>query len=314
VSHTGIISESRGLESHLGSGWKHPCLSPGLFLSYYEWQAYQRPRIGLAKMGAGHWGIAVPILDAGQRLASPHGRIDLAREVIGVMFHPDDAHARKRRQAALAATLLGMKDGKTDEPDALDQARAWFKRAGGFKTESLADPYHKQQTAAVARVPHLLATGTVLHLVWAMDTHHRQQLAGGASLNKAIVVCCASGWAQMAERSVWKAWSRYKSVAHFCAAFALVFHGAREDLPDPDERVKVAFVEDLHRTLSLAAAYQAFAIVFRPRATEASLLCTKSIWELRGIEPDTRFVPPPLPPGMLAMAENYQAAPNIAYR
>ena len=265
-------------------------------------------------MAAGPYGIAVPILDAGHRLANPHGRTDLAREVIGVMFHPADAQARKRRQAALATSLLGMKDGKTDEPDALDQARAWFKGAGGFKTESLADPYHKQQKAALARVPHLLATGTVLHLVWAMDTHHRQLLAGGASLNKAIVVCCASGWAQMAERSVWKAWARYKPVAHFCAALALVVHGAREDPLGLDERVKTAFVEDLHSTLSLAAAYQEFALAFRSRATEGPLLSTKSIWELRGVEPDTSFVPPRLPPDMLAMAENYQAAPNIAYR
>jgi hypothetical protein len=257
----------------------------------------------------------MPILNVGDRLTTPHGRIDLAREVIGVMFHPESISARRRWQSALAMTLLGMRD-KDDEPEALQQANTWFKRAGSFKTASQADPYTKQQQAVLRQVPGIVAVGTLLNLAWVLDTHHRDQIAGGASLNKAVALYAEFPYlAPMASRTLWKQWDRYKSVAHFCAAFTLVFDEARrQEASEMDERMKRGFDEELDGTLGVVAAYQRFGTTFSPRATEGTLIDLNGAWLLRGIEPDAYFSPPPLPPDMLTFIKRYRAPVNSAYR
>src|SRR6516164_7760582 len=100
----------------------------------------------------------MPVMNVAERLTTTSGRIDLAREVVGVMFHPKDGKARRRRQSALSMTLLGMSD-KDDEPEALAQVKTWFKQAGGFKTASHSDPYEKQQDSVLKQLPHILAVG-----------------------------------------------------------------------------------------------------------------------------------------------------------
>jgi hypothetical protein len=258
----------------------------------------------------------MPVMNVAERLTTPSGRIDLAREVIGVMFHPKDGKAMRQRQSALSMTLLGMSD-KDDEPEALAQVKTWFKQAGGFKTASHSDPYEKQQIVVLRQLPHLLAVGSALHLVWAMEAHHREQLAGGASLSKAIAIIQEFPvWPRsMLARSLWTAWSRYKSAAHLCAAFTLVFHEAFQGpVGEVDERLKTAYDQNLHITLSLAAAYERFASSFKPHGNESPLLDPEEIWRLHGIQPDETFVPPPLPPEMLALAEAHQALVNNAYR
>jgi hypothetical protein len=270
----------------------------------------------ITKTGASPRKGAMPVLDVGERLTTPSGRIDLARDAIGVMLHPKDVKARRRRQSALAMTLLGMRD-RDDEPEALAQVKSWFKQAGGFKTASQSDPYSKQQMLVLKQLPHILVAGSALHLVWVMQAHHRTQLAGGASLSKAIaIIHDYPVWhSAMSERSLWTAWSRYKSVAHLCAAFTFVFHEALETpAGESDERLKTAYDQDLHITLSLAAAYERFASNFRPHGNERPLLDPGEIWLLRGIQADETFIPPPLLPEMLAVAERHQALVNVAYR
>jgi hypothetical protein len=44
------------------------------------------------------------------------------------------------------------------------------------------------------------------------------------------------------------------------------------------------------------------------------LLDPGEIWLLRGIQADETFIPPPLLPEMLAVAERHQALVNVAYR
>jgi hypothetical protein len=48
----------------------------------------------------------MPVLDVGERLTTPLGRIDLAADVIGAMVHPGDKTGRLRRRSALAMTCL----------------------------------------------------------------------------------------------------------------------------------------------------------------------------------------------------------------
>jgi hypothetical protein len=256
----------------------------------------------------------MPLLDVGERLNTPAGRIDLAADVIGAMVHPNDKTGRRRRRSALAVTLLGMRDGN-DEPEAVSQVEDWFLGAGGFKTASESDPYTKQQNAMLQQIPKMLTVGMALDLVWAMDAHHRA-LLGGASINKALAILQDPiSSAPMSERSLRGTWSRYKPVAHFCSAFAVAFQLARDGERDEiDERMKSAYHEKLDVTLSLVAAYQRFAMGFTPHGQSRPLLDPQEIWLLRGIEAQESFVPPPLPPEALAVAEAYEAPRNAAYR
>lgn len=254
-------------------------------------------------------------LDVGERLITPSGRIDLAADVIGAMVHPKDRTGRRRRRSALAETLLGMSD-RDDEPEARSQVKGWFRRAGGFKTASESDPYSKQQNDVLRQIPKILNVGMVLDLVWAMDAHHRETLPGGASLNKALAILRDPRWrVPISETSLRAAWSRYKPAAHLCATFSLAFRQAKREDPDElDERMKSAYHEELDVTLSVAAAYQRFAIGFKPHGQDQPLLDPKETWLLRGIEADEAFVPPPLAPELLAIAEAYRAPLNAAYR
>jgi hypothetical protein len=263
----------------------------------------------------------MPVLNVDERLTTPLGRIDLAADVIDVMLHPQDETARLRRRSALAVTCLAMSD-QDDEPEALLRVASWFSMSGGFKTASLSDPYEKQQRVFLKELPPILAVGAALHLVWAMDLHHRTQLAGGASLNKAIAIMLKYPvWPDsLSERSIRSAWSRRKSVAALCAAYALFFNNALRtpsgefaDLDKIEGRVKIAFDGDLHLTLAIAAAYQQFGSSFRPHG-DRPLLAEEEIWQLRGVEANEAFLPPPLPSEMLAVAQEYRAPLNAAYR
>jgi hypothetical protein len=255
------------------------------------------------------------VVDLGDRLATPHGRLDLAREVIGVMFHPQSRDDRRQRQVSFAVTLLGLHD-KNDEQEAYEQAKTWFRQSGGFTTDNKADRYETQQQVVLAQIPWIVAVGALLQQIWAMAAHHRDQLPGGASLNKAIFVSAAFPYfAPMAARTLRSAWGRYRDVAHLCAAFTCVFDEARREPPDRlDERMKRGFVEDLHETLSVAAAYQHFGTTFVPRGMASPLINPKTAWVLRGIEPDLQFLPPALPADLLAKAQEYKASRNAAYR
>ena len=92
----------------------------------------------------------MPVLDVGERLLTPFGRLDLAADVIGAMAHPKDKIDRRRRRSALAETLLGMSD-PDDELEARLQVKGWFRRAGGFKTASETDPTANNRTLCSSR-------------------------------------------------------------------------------------------------------------------------------------------------------------------
>jgi hypothetical protein len=258
----------------------------------------------------------MPFLDVDERLMTPSGRIDLAFDVIGVMFHPKDKSARRRRRTALARTLFGTHD-HNDDPEVVAQVKDWWRTAGGFKTDAEADPYSTQQYDALRQVPKILTVGTALHWVWAMHAHHRDMLPGGASLNKAFAILQdpACGF-PTSESSLRSAWRRYKLVAHLCAAFGHAFEEAlSEGAPDElHERMKCAYHEGLEETLSCATTYQRFGAGFTPQGQRRPLLDPEEIWLLRGIEPHKSFVPLPLPPKVLAVAEAYEAPRNVAFR
>lgn len=256
----------------------------------------------------------MPVLDVGERLIAPFGRIDLAADVIDAMVHPKDTTNRRRRRSALAETLLGVSDSD-DEPEARSQVKGWSQRAGGFKTASASEPYSKQQKDMLRQIPKMLNVGMALDLVWAMDAHHRETLQGGASLNKALAILRDPiANFRISEASLRSAWSRYKPVAHLCAAFSLAYHEAmREDPDELDERMKSSYHEELDVTLSVAAAYQSFAIGFKPHGQDQPLLDPKEIWLLRGVEAYNSFTPPPLLPELLAVAEAYRAPLSVAY-
>jgi hypothetical protein len=73
-------------------------------------------------------------VNVGTRLGDPGSRLDLAWEVIAVMFHPEDMRAQRRRQSAGASSLLGKRDGKADEKEVADRAlEARFWKAESIK-------------------------------------------------------------------------------------------------------------------------------------------------------------------------------------
>jgi hypothetical protein len=119
----------------------------------------------------------------------------------------------------------------------------------------------------------------------------------------------------LSERSFWSAWSCYKPAAPLCAAFTSALHEAfRTPSGEVDERLKIAYVEDLHHTLAMAAAYERFGSSFTPHGNERPLLDPGEVWQLRGIQADKTVLPPPLPPEMLVVAQEYRAPLNAAYR
>jgi hypothetical protein len=258
----------------------------------------------------------MPILNVGTRLASKIDRLDLARELIGIMFHPLDPEQRRQRQAAFAVTLLGMRDAG-DEPEALRLAKRWFRKGGGFKTDDQAERYHKQQDRALnVLLSRIFPVGTILHFIWAMDLHHSQELVGGASVNKAIAIIRASPspYEGVSERTLRTAWERHKSAAHICAAFALIFNESGPTLTEKDEALKTAAAEKLHTTLGLVAAYQRFVTTFVPHGSKRGLLDPAWAWMLCGVEADDAFIPAELSPDILAVAKAYRAPRNVAFR
>jgi len=257
----------------------------------------------------------MPVLDIHERLKTPSGRIDLAADLIGLMVHPKDPTARRWRRSALSTTLLGMRD-RNDDPEAVSLVKAWFWRVGGFKTASASDPYEKQQTGVLRQLPKIINVGFALDLVWEMDAHHRATLPGGASLNKALAIIRSPLWPFAgSETGLRSAWSHYKPVAHLCAGFAVAFQQAHDGGPDEiDERMKNAYVEQLHVMVSLIAAYQRFATGFTPHGQSQPLIDPKEICLLRDIEADRSFVPLPLLPELLSVAKAYRAPRNAAYR
>jgi hypothetical protein len=256
----------------------------------------------------------MPVLDVGERLITPFGRLDLAADVIGAMVHPKDKPARRRRRSALATTLLGMSDSD-DEPEARSLARSWYRQSGKIKTASESQPYSVQQKDMLRQIHKMLTVGLALDLVWAMDAHHQGILSGGASLNKAFaIIRDPISKFPISKSSLRSTWARYKPVAHLCAAFAFAYHKAFCESPDEvDEGMKKAYHEELDVTLSVTAAYQSFATGFKPHGQDQPLLDPKGIWLLRGCEADNSFRPPPIPPEWLAIAEAYRASSSVAY-
>lgn len=119
-------------------------------------------------------------------------------------------------------------------------------------------------------------------------------------------------------KPVFGAHGRTTSRWHICArgGFALAFQqallaGSSDEL---DERMKFAYHEELNVTLSIMAAYQSFATGFIPHGQDQPLLDPREIWVLSGIEAYNSFVPPPLQPELLSIAEAYRAPVNAAYR
>jgi hypothetical protein len=250
------------------------------------------------------------IVNVGTRLSDPGTRLDLAWEVIAVMFHPHDVQEQRRRQSAGAAELLGERDGKTDDKEVEGRALARWKKMGGFKTNRRAEPYLKQQRTAQRQVPSILMVGDLLSDVWAMALHHETALTGGASISKAIAVLRARG-ATVSDGTFWAAWRKYSAAAHFCAAFAHRHHYASP--LSLDEDMKFAFDEELHVTLAIAASCQHFGTTFKPHGADKPLLDPANIWTLQAIEPLEGFLPPPLPLDLIAAAQRHRARPSVAY-
>jgi hypothetical protein len=171
-----------------------------------------------------------------------------------------------------------------DEPEALLLVKAWFRRAGRFKTASAPDPYEKQQKGVLRELPKIINVGMALDLVWAMDSHHQGTLSGGASLNKALAIIRSPlSRFLISETSLRNAWSRYKPVAHLCAGFSFAFEVARRESPDGlDEWMKCAYHEELHVTLSVVAAYQRFATCFRKHGKSGQVAAVSPVGTARG--------------------------------
>ena len=156
-----------------------------------------------------------------------------------------------------------------------------------------------------SRLPAWIAAGLILALVRRMATHH-SGLPGGASVNKAVFILEQVKFPLCPKNSndLWRAWTMFRSVSHFCAALFDVFE--REGLtgfPSAQAGTIRSFLAD-------AEAYQIFGRGYVPlRAKGKAVLGSADTWLVPSTsqwEP-TPSVCAPLDHETLAIAKSYRA-------
>lgn len=197
-----------------------------------------------------------------------------------------------------------------------EEYKRWFEEDGGHFAIANAKSFfdYIEELCKINR--DILAAGLALVLIRQMSVHHAD-LPGGASVNKAMYLL-----EKMPKelplphnmRDLRRAWSNYKPVLHFCAAFFECYmradmkrHGDQKEIQcDFDELMTYRFPE----FLSLVDTYQRFGTSFIPaRAKGEALIDPETAWLL----PEQKQWPiidhpaSPLGGWMLEAAKNYRA-------
>ena len=278
----------------------------------------------------------MPILDYGPILA-PGGMYRAQLAVRAVMAWPDDIGARRQYLATVMSVHLAeLQQKSTDLPDPLtrknreetiaaieeqedwlatvDQVGEWFAEAGGHASVAHAPGFQSFQKVMDSRVGHWFAAGLILALIRRMAKHHGD-LAGGASVNKAVFILERVNLPMVPRNShdLRKAWRTYKPVAHFCAALFDWFMIALNTGSTPEE-IAAILEEQLNDEflmfLSEAEAYMEFGLSYRPpRAKAQTLLDPEDTWILPKHRPwmKSPMVPAPFDDLLMRVAKEYRA-------
>lgn len=285
----------------------------------------------------------MPVLDYGNLLA-PMGMYRAQIAVRSVMAWPDPADEAARQEYVATLMSIHLADLKAKRhtlPDPLavegweetilaveqhealtheqNQFAAWFDEVGGHASVSMAQGFRAFQKVFEARVGGWFAAGLILALVRRMAAHHTD-LPGGASVNKAVFILerVRLPGVPRNERDLRKAWAKYRSVAHFCAALYDWFTIASEHNETP-EQVSAALESELNENLpgflSEAEAYLEFGLAHRlQRARAQTLLDPEETWVLPQYRPwpVSRYEPTPLSGPELEAAKEHRAPIPIA--
>jgi hypothetical protein len=278
----------------------------------------------------------MPLLELGD-ISAPGGWYRALIEVRSVMAWPKDAEARRRYLATVMAWHLGELEHAAKELPDPDQAQGWpdtiaairelenwhyaekifgrwFQEGGSFMTAASARSLAEYQREMQERVPAWFAAGLILALIRRMAMHHAD-LPGGASFNKAVFVLERAGLPIIPRNrnDLRRAWTTYKTVAHFCAALFDTFLECMEVGGGPDRiaaEMERRINEEFPGFLAMADAYQEFGLSYAPPQTKDRPILDKAeAWLLPGEkqwEP-TPYVPAPLDARLLEIARAYRA-------
>ena len=164
-------------------------------------------------------------------------------------------------------------------------------------------------------------TGKIIALIGSIDQHHREF---GASVNKAIHILCEtegnhkpnmpasqqSGFPGVYESSLKKAWSRFKPVAHLCAAYITTETHYYEQQLSRDfweywKQPPAFYHDEVFEGFCLVAkSAERFATSFFPRGQRLPLILKEEIFAL----PDEIFEPGITLPASRALTEEEFAA------
>jgi hypothetical protein len=255
-----------------------------------------------------------PLVD---RLSKYHAHLVIR----SIMMWPDDEERRREFVASgLAVNLHSLERldrfiaAAASTSNSESQQRAislvanyWrrFSEAGGFNAVARAPGSDYFESEWKNRLGHWFTAGLILKMIRQMAIHHTD-LPGGPSVNKAVYVLEHVPYPRVPRNShdIRAAWSTYKSVAHFCAAYFELY------LPLIAQGADIQYRKLVPVFLSEAAAYQDFGISFiPPRSTGKPILDPAITWTL----PDDRpwfyptKPPPPFDETVMAAVKGYRA-------
>jgi hypothetical protein len=136
----------------------------------------------------------------------------------------------------------------------------------------------------------IVYTGKILALIGSIDQHHQEV---GASVNKAIHILCETegnehipGFPGVYESSLKKAWAKFKSVAHLCAAYITTETRYYDEELSRDfweywKHPPAFYDDETFKTFCLVAkSAESFATSFFPRGQRQPLISREEIFAL----------------------------------
>lgn len=266
-------------------------------------------------------------LDLTRPLPTSADRSSAALRLAAAMAWPDDEGRRRQFLAATSAQAVqAAEDAKlavavadfAPPPDAGSGAHASNGAfPGAFRLDSdLAADAEVPGMDAVSELinenaPGWYVAGSVLYLVRTMAMYHRD-IPGGPSVGKAInLLERFSTGPDMPKdrRGLRAAWSRFKPVAHLCAAFVSLITEIQQEPQDRQGALALGlFSTWLGVTLGVGREFQDFATSYRAPGQNAPLLVAAGLWTVpKSLTlPKTKVKTAPFSAETLATFKNYR--------
>ncbi|TWI73798.1 hypothetical protein IQ16_01942 [Bradyrhizobium huanghuaihaiense] len=274
----------------------------------------------------------MPILGCGDHL-TVMGCYQTKVELVSVMAWPNRSDEVARHQfiaSVMAANLGELQSSAEALPDpaaaadwaetidaiynheewsnALDVTRRRFDEAGSYRAVAQASGLASIEAVIRKCEKGWFSAGLILALIRRMHQNH--ELAGGASVNKAVHIVEKTGFPLVLRnrKDLLKAWTGYRPVAHFCAA---LFDAVTRSLANETAgNIEGGPLDDVMCFLGEAQAYLDFGVSYSAPRSAEKLLDPHEVWR---IPEDARVNsslrdPAPLSGKLLAAAQSYKAA------